>query len=265
MRLRAELYRVSGKDALNLSPLNVIIHINEILKIYFSHKEVGFVSPSNIRINPVVSALLWYNELVTGKDSLASNYKTAPDWSKNDEDVLKSSRLGGPLKITGNIVNEFEITHNNHLLMLMLLLEIQLARSCVGMDLELEQIAELDVMYDRLFGLLTGGIRKSISQSRLTLEERIYTGFDTEFRTLDNSNVNLLCCTTAIYSRLVLRIKGLSVNTTIKNAPSDYDRNPIVAPEIRVVIGLLRYLLDKGDIGIINLQKSLRSKAEHRK
>nr|YP_009926615.1 hypothetical protein [Wolfiporia cocos]QNH92635.1 hypothetical protein [Wolfiporia cocos] len=104
--------------------------------------------------------------------------------------------------------------------MLMLLMEIQLALGNVGIS---EVISDLEVLYERLFGLLTGGIRKSISQSRLTLEERIYTGFDTEFRTLDNSSVNLLCCTTAIYSRLVFRIKGLSINTTIKNAPADYE------------------------------------------
>lgn len=91
--------------------------------------------------------------------------------------------------------NEFELTHANNLIIMMLILEVLLAK--IGnRSFDQEMIDELDLLYLRLFGLLSAGLRKTLTQSRLSLEERIYTGFDTEFRTTEYCQVNLLCCTT---------------------------------------------------------------------
>ena len=77
MMLRSELYRISGVDMTNPNPQNVINHVTEILRVLFSHKELGYISPSHISQNPVISSLLRYYEWVTGSNLLALHYKTS--------------------------------------------------------------------------------------------------------------------------------------------------------------------------------------------
>ena len=73
MMLRSELYRISGKDHVNLTPENVIAHITCILNLYFSHKDLGYILPSSIKDNPVIGALLQYFREKTGTELLTYN------------------------------------------------------------------------------------------------------------------------------------------------------------------------------------------------
>lgn len=259
MLLRSEFYKISGKDPINLTPENVIAHINCILDNYFSNKELGYILPSTIKDNPVISVILQYHRERTGSSVLTSKFKTSSSWGPKDNEVMKESKSGKPLVISQSPISEFEITHVNNLVIMMLILEILMVLKSDVMGVEDEVRDDLDLLYQKLFGLLTAGLRKTIGQSRLSIEERIYTGFDTEFRGLDYGENNLLCCTTAIYSRLILRVKGLKPSYQIKNAPANLDRKPLLYREIESLIGLFRDFLGKDDLGIFQLQNDLQT------
>lgn len=94
---------------------------------------------------------------------------------------MKKSKEGKPLEIKQISISEFEITHANNLVIMMLILELLLVPKSNVTDLEVMHELELQYQdqYQKLFGLLTAGLRKTLGQSRLCLEERIYTGFDT--------------------------------------------------------------------------------------
>lgn len=77
MLLRSEFYKISGKDPINLTPENVIAHINCILDNYFSNKELGYILPSTIKDNPVISVILQYHRERTGSSVLTSKFKTS--------------------------------------------------------------------------------------------------------------------------------------------------------------------------------------------
>src|SRR5271156_2467750 len=52
--------------------------------------------------------------------------------------------------------------------------------------------------------ILSPGLRNSISKNRIRIDERVYTGFDTEYTNVDYGKNELLCATTATFTRSFL-------------------------------------------------------------
>lgn len=52
--------------------------------------------------------------------------------------------------------------------------------------------------------LLSPGLRNSIIKNRVRIEERVYTGFDTEYTNIDYGKNELLCATTSTFTRSFL-------------------------------------------------------------
>jgi len=157
-----------------------------------------------------------------------------------------------------------ELEHFHNLVILLLLLELDLYqkyyteekgrleycdRNAIKEKLDLIQIKKSE-----LGKTLSGGIRVSISRNRLILQDRIYTGFDTEYTNIDGQNNRILCYTTASTSESILRIRSNKIDFSLREGNV---KLPKTANLITTSVKLIRLLRGKKDFELGVLKELL--------
>jgi len=107
----------------------------------------------------------------------------------------------------------------------------------------------LDIKETKRFlrNLLTHEVKVLISKTRITLLNKIYSGFDTEFQMLSSGCNEMLAYTICSYSKQFICIKNL-----------EFDINgSLCKEELITLIKILRYLNKKFDIEIDQLSEKL--------
>jgi len=107
-----------------------------------------------------------------------------------------------------------------------------------------DKIVNLKYEMSLLTKSLSGGIRVSLSRNRLQLINRLYVGFDTEYKTVDSITNSLLCYTTASLSETIIKIRDESVDFSLKEGVVF---QPKTTGMIITGVKLLRYLRQKND------------------
>lgn len=113
----------------------------------------------------------------------------------------------------------------------------------------------------RVKNVLSGGVRSAISLNRVSIEDRVYTGFDTEFKTLDHWRNDLLCLTTASERRILLRVREILIDHDVTNNPSGLlskrEKIPVTEQLLKAVVLVIRDLAGKKDVEVEKLISSL--------
>lgn len=241
------LYSLTGSDFQNYTPENILSHVNCILKIMTESQRRGYVTKSDLSdvdLYKIFKEIVFSNPLM---------------------------KLDSPRKDKG--YNLFELEHLNNLIYLYLLkdlvLTIQFFQFCGGdLNSELEKdgiIFEIETIRKRILTYLTPGIRNSIVMNRIYQERTFYTGFDTEYQTIDLGVNKLLCVTTALFARAVVKIKNLHFDFTITNTVSkagDSQSLPSTEEFIELLVRFIRHLNSKDDFALDSLQKGLLSSSK---
>jgi len=162
-----------------------------------------------------------------------------------------------PLKVS--LLTELEHFHN--LIVLILIYDIELTLSLMKQNISFQddddyndKIVNLKYEMSLLTKSLSGGIRVSLSRNRLQLINRLYVGFDTEYKTVDSITNSLLCYTTASLSETIIKIRDDSVDFSIKDGVVF---QPKTAGMIITGVKLLRYLRQKNDSSLDDLKDLL--------
>jgi len=98
---------------------------------------------------------------------------------------------------------------------------------------------------------LSGGIRVSLSRNRLIIQDRIYVGFDTEYKTLDSQTNGILCYTTASVSESLLKIRSSKIDFSLKDGRVYL---PKTTGLITMGVRLIRFLRGKKDFELEKLK-----------
>lgn len=245
------LYLFTGNSYGDYTPSNIYNHSIKVLSLF--HESIGkesrgFVSLGEFKESMVLNAILLALP--------AGNVK------------YLRGLLDNPLK--GGAAS-FELIHLYNLIVLVLLLDISISIHLSkqyesteeedSKEIMEEVLGDLLVLQKRLKNSLTGGLRSSLSMNRLSFEDRVYTGFDTEFDNLDNRKNELLCMTTASERRVMLRIRNVLFDFDVTNNPESVltkvDKRPSVEGMLKCLVLGIRYFNDKHDSEITTLATAL--------
>jgi hypothetical protein len=125
-----------------------------------------------------------------------------------------------------------------------------------------DEYGDLQILQRELMGKLNGPLRQFIKKNRVSLEDRVYSGFDTEFETVDAMKNELLCLTMATTRKVILKISKLNVDFEITNdggGNSLSSKKPVVGTIIRIGLLLIRHFEGKRDVETNILLTDLRS------
>jgi len=217
---------------------NLKLFIKKVLNEFYSFQSEGFVNQRNLECNRIFNVF-------------RSFY---PRYSE----IFKVNK---PSQVTWG----YELEHFHNLIILVLLFEIELylANSAMvevegeGEEEEDFKIEERDFLkQDRaeLNSLLSGGIRLSLSKNRLLVTDRIYVGFDTEFKTVDNVTNKLLCYTTSTLAESFIKIRDGNVDFSLKDG---INYLPQTSSLISAGVFLVRSLRGKKDFELEELKNIL--------
>lgn len=229
LTLNRILFELSNTDYEDLTYENLVSHVTRISDILYDYKRHGFVN-----------------------DSVEDNkiYRVLRSFFIKQKDVFSNDSVN----------SIFELEHFHNLILLLLVLEIDLYLTTksdwVLNETQREEYAHVKVLRDRISAGITAPLRSLLSMGRLSYLKRIYTGFDTEYQTIDNGTVKLLCSTYATYSSIFFRIKKLMFDYTITNH-NNITHKPSSSAYIEGIILLIRTLNEKNDVIIDNLVKKL--------
>ena len=155
----------------------------------------------------------------------------------------------------------YELEHFHNLIILVLLFEIELYKKHFIEELKTVDFNDRDNLKEIVYLLkqesiemkktLSGGIRVSLSRNRLIIQDRIYVGFDTEYKNLDAHTNNLICYTTASMSESLLKIRSNKIDFSLKEGKVYL---PKTSGLITTGIKLIRFLRDKKDFELENLR-----------
>lgn len=150
--------------------------------------------------------------------------------------------------------NEVQCFHS--LIILIILLEYELYTgyyedlyNLKTIDKKFVKTVLLDIKETKRFlrKLLTPEVKVLISKTRITMLNKIYSGFDTEFQMLSSVYNELLAYTICSYSKQYICIKNMEFNISGSSCKE----------ELIVLIKILRYLNKKFDIEIDQLSEKL--------
>lgn len=234
MVLNRLLFEMSGVKYSNLTFESLLKHVQIVTDMLYNYKKQGYVNANSMIENSVYGILR--SIFIEQKDVFTAN---------------KTRSI-------------FELEHFHNLILLCLILEFDLFLSTKSKwcNLTEDQIAEYDyvkIMRLRIMNNITAPIRSSLSKGRLNFIMRTYTGFDTEYNTVDNTKTKLLCYTTATHSDLLLRIKKIRLDYTIVNYHGAFDSKPAVYKELECLVSLIRLVNGKNDLKIDQLLDNLKS------
>ena len=122
--------------------------------------------------------------------------------------------------------------------------------------LSIDEIDDLKALRSKVLKNVSAPLRSSLSIKSFV--KRIYTGFDTEYGTLEYGKTDLLCLTTSTYIGVFLRVKSLKLDYTITNY-HDTTQEPVTSDLLNLLVRLIRLVKGKGDQKIADLLLRLRS------
>lgn len=241
------LYGFTGAVYRDYTPKNTIFHSRTILKYLTKARARGFVTIDDLYSNGLYNI---FKEVIFSK---ALRDLNSPD-----------PKLG---------YNLFELEHLNNLIYLHLIKNILLTRhqfQLHGGDIEIEDekdeiFFDLEILRREIMGLLSPGLRSTITMNRILFERVFYTGFDTEYQTKDSGVNELLCVTTAHFGRAFVRIKTIHLDFSVTNKISKLGESqllPSTSSDIRLLIYFIRYLNLQEDFALDKLQYSLEKDRE---
>jgi len=160
-----------------------------------------------------------------------------------------------------------ELEHFHNLIILILLFEIELYINHFSLcetetenENEKEKLREAVCLLKQERGelnkTLSGGIRVTLTRNRLVLTDRIYLGFDTEYKNIDSQTNDILCYSTASISEGILKIRSDAVDFSLKEGNVYL---PATASLIVVGVKLIRMLRSKKDRELEKLDKKLKN------
>lgn len=236
------LYSLTESDFQDYSPQNILSHVNCILDMMTKSQRRGYVTLSDISD---VDLYKIFQEVVFSR---------------------QLQKLDSFNEVRG--YNLFELEHLNNLIYLYLLkdltLTIRFFQFCGGdLTIELEKdglLFEIETVRKRILTYLTPGIRNSLAMNRVYQERTFYTGFDTEYQTIELGVNELLCVTTALFARAVVKIKNLHFDFTVTNVISkagDRQLLPSTNKFIELLTRVIRHLNSKEDFALDSLQVGL--------
>jgi len=213
--------------------------LSRVLKLFYSFKSKGYINQSYMESNQIFNIFRSY-------------YPQYKDVFCNNEIKYVSM--------------SYELEHFHNLIILVLLFEIELYLNNFIRELKIlkskdrdrdelkEAICNLKLEKVDLNKTLSGGIRVSLSRNRLIINDRIYVGFDTEYKNLDSQSNRLLCYTTASVSESLLRIRNGKIDFSLKDGNVYL---PKTTGLITVGVKLIRFLRGKKDFELENLKASM--------
>jgi len=159
-----------------------------------------------------------------------------------------------------------ELEHFHNLIILILLFEIELYIKHFSLcetettnEGEKEKLKEavclLKQERSELNKTLSGGIRVTLTRNRLVLTDRIYLGFDTEYKSIDCQTNDILCYSTASISEGLLKIRSGAVDFSLKEGNVYL---PATASLIVIGVKLIRILRCKKDRELEELDEKLK-------
>jgi len=159
-----------------------------------------------------------------------------------------------------------ELEHFHNLIILILLFEIELyikhysiCETETKNEGEKEKLKEavclLKQERSELNKTLSGGIRVTLTRNRLVLIDRIYLGFDTEYKNIDCQTNDILCYSTASISEGLLKIRSGAVDFSLKEGNVYL---PATASLIVIGVKLIRMLRCKKDRELEELDEKLK-------
>lgn len=172
------LYKLSKAEFGLYTPKNISLHIKIILENIYDYKTKGFV------------------------DSYTSKNKVFEIVFRTFPEIFNFK--------TKELINFIE--SYNDLILLLLYKDIQcLEKNCILSEKDDENDLYFSVIDEKInvYSLITPDLRRLINLQRIKFFDRIYTGFDTEFETIEYTENKLLCFTTSTFSRFVFIIKKL--------------------------------------------------------
>lgn len=224
-RINDALYKISGCMVDLYTPENIDLHVKNILGILHAFKTIGFVTQGFLERNPI-----WVE--------IGCLYKEVQDTELKD--------------------SLFEVEHVNNLILLMLYKDLVILEETFKPDAQDDLYFDLMVKKDELLRQVSGGLRQKLKQQRIGFHSRLYTGFDTEFKTLEYGKNKLLAFTTSTFSRFIFRIKHFSINfSTNVEGKQVLLSPPLVGNVIRFVIFYIRFYKKHDDLLTDNLLKYL--------
>jgi len=166
----------------------------------------------------------------------------------------------------GQMSLNHELEHFHNLIILILLFEIELyIKHFSSCEVEIENEDEKDKIKETVCLLkqerselnktLSGGIRVTLTRNRLVLTDRIYLGFDTEYKNIDSQTNDILCYSTASISEGILKIRSDAVDFSLKEGNVYL---PVTASLIVIGVKLIRILRCKKDRELEKLDKNLK-------
>lgn len=181
----------------NYSIPNTITNIKKLRIDFLKFRQVGYVSRKSIENHPILNLMmLIFKGNIKGRNSRSksvNNKKSNIPVSLEDLDLFKDL-----FNLILLIIIQFSLNENE---------------SLSGS----EEYFELILLKKVILNKLSPNMRKDISKNRFSINQLIYTGFDTEFQTTDFKTADLLCATMAVNPRVEISIKSLTVS---KNSSS---------------------------------------------
>ena len=222
------LYKLSGMDRGDeLTVVKLQEFVNIILLKLYHYKSLGFVN----------TEVMEQNEVYLLFRSLYEKYV----------DVFSK----------GNVHSMFELEHFHNVILLILILELDL--KMLDPLLSIDEIDDLKALRSKVLKNVSAPLRSSLSIKSFV--KRIYTGFDTEYGTLEYGKTDLLCLTTSTYIGVFLRVKSLKLDYTITNY-HDTTQEPVTSELLNLLVRLIRLVKGKGDQKIADLLLRLRSNSD---
>jgi len=121
-------------------------------------------------------------------------------------------------------------------------------------DFKKEERVLLKQAKTELNALLSGGIRLSLSKNRLLVTDRIYVGFDTEYKSVDSTQNKILCYTTSTLTESFLKIRTGNIDFSLKEGLSYL---PQTSDLISTGVKFIRFLRNKKDFELNQLKMLL--------
>ena len=222
------LYKLSGMDREDeLTVVKLEEFVNRILLKLYHYKSLGFVN----------TEVMEQNEVYLLFRSLYEKYV----------DVFSK----------GNVHSMFELEHFHNVILLILILELDF--KMLDPLLSIDEIDDLKALRSKVLKIVSAPLRSSLSIKSFV--KRIYTGFDTEYGTLEYGKTDLLCLTTSTYIGVFLRVKSLKLDYTITNH-HDTAQEPVTSGLLNLLVRLIRLVKGKGDHKIADLLLRLRSNSD---
>jgi len=211
------------------------IFVDLTLKEFYSFQSEGFVNQRNLECNKIFnifrSLYPQYNEIFRG-----------------DTPPFISWR--------------YELEHFHNLIILILIFEMELYLKNVSdvsdvfkEDFKKEEQVFLKQDRTELNSLLSGGIRLSLSKNRLLVTDRIYVGFDTEYKIVDSTHNKILCYTTSTLTESLIKIRAGDIDFSLKDGVVYL---PQTSELISIGVKLIRFLRNKKDFEVNQMKMLLK-------